>query len=81
MPNACGRMLAVALATFLGIILPFISNTVLCSSEAHAMHATAKHAGSWGIGADVCVRTGHWRLSVHVQGAPAPKCACAVERN
>ena len=45
------------------------------------MHATAKRASAWGIGAEVCMRTGHLRPSVHAQGALAPKCACTVEHN
>ena len=68
-------------ATCLGIRLPFIANIMPRSSEAHAMHAVTKHASAWGMGAEVCMRTRHRRLSVHVQGAPAPKCACAMQHN
>jgi len=58
-----------------------ISNIVQHSSEVHAMHAAAKRASTWGIGTEVCMRTGQRRPSVHVQGATAPKCACAVEHS
>jgi hypothetical protein len=42
-------------------------------------YAVAERAGAWGTGAEVCIGTGNWRPSVHAQGAPAPKCACAAE--
>ena len=59
-------------ATCLGIRLPFLSNIVQHSSEVHAMHAAAKRASTWGIGTEVCMRTGQRRPSVHVQGQRPP---------
>ena len=59
----------------------FLSNIVRAVVEAHAAHAVAKHASAWGIGTEVCMRMGHQRPIMHVQGAPAPNCACAVEHS
>ena len=72
MPNACGQMLVAACSHVPPRKTAFISNIVQHGSEAHAMHATAKRASTWGIGAEVCVRTGHRRPSVHVQGHRRP---------
>ena len=58
--------------TCLGIYCPFVSNIVQHSSEAHAMHAIANGASTWGIGTAVCMRTGQRHPSVHVQGQRPP---------
>jgi len=81
MPNACGRMIVAACSRMPRHRLPFMSNIAQHNSEVIAMCAAAKRASAWGIGAEVCMRTGHRRPSVHVQGAPEPKCACEVQRN
>ena len=75
MPNACGRMIAVACSHMPRHRLPFLSNIGPHNSADHAMHATAKHARAWGIGGEVCMRTRQWPPIVHVHGAMAPKCA------
>ena len=72
----CSRLIA---ATCLGIDWPFgpSESIVHHSSEFNAMHATAKRASAWGMaprcacargtGAQVYMRKGHRRPSVHVQ--------------